>query len=151
LLFIGPAPSLSGDVLGKALTGPEDRLLKQALEDASRKAGWTPTYYITNLVACRSWDPESRHDRDPAEDEIIACRSRLMSLVARVRPERIILLGPVAQQEGVKIFPDATGIPHPEGIIYSGGALHSALITVAYQRFWMSLWGIIKKIKKEGE
>ena len=149
ILFVGIGPGVAEDVLGQAFIGPSGKILNRAIEDASRKAGWTPRCYFSHLVACRPCNDRRADNRDPSDDEILACRARLSATARVVKAQRVVLLGQTVQAEGRKVFPDGEKLPHPISVLLNGGTVENAIGTVAYQRFWMALWGIIERTKKE--
>ena len=149
VLFLGIGPGMAEDVLGRAFVGPSGKIVDESVKDASQKAGWTPRCYFANLVACRPTDTKTGVNRDPFEDEMMACRPRLMKTVDVVRPQKIILLGETVKVEARKLFPDAELLPHPASVLYSGGRFCHAIQTVAYRRFWMALWAIFERARKE--
>ncbi len=100
-------------------------------------------------MACRPCDGRHCDNRDPLDEEIIACRARLTVTAGLVKAQRVVLLGQTVQAEGRKVFPDGEPLPHPAMVLYSGGTFESAIGTVAYQRFWMALWAIFERTKKE--
>ena len=146
VMFVGIGPGVGEDVVGKPFIGPSGQLLDAAIADASARAKWEPRCYFDNLVACRPTDDRRGENRDPSEEEATCCRPRLVKAVELCRPRRIILLGLAVQGEVARLFPDADELPHPASVLYSAGNDHGS---VHYRRYWMALWAILEKLKKE--
>lgn len=95
VMFIGEGPGEKEDKLGKPFVGSAGKFLDELLEsiDLSRK-----NVYITNIVKCRP--PQNR---DPLEDEIMACEEWLNNQIDLIKPKYIIPLGRHALN---KFFPN---------------------------------------------
>ena len=94
LMLIGEGPGEQEDLQGKPFVGPAGKLLDDMLEmiglDRTR-------IYIANTVKCRP-----PMNRDPAEEEMAACRPWLEQQIALVRPKVIVCLGRIAAGELIK-------------------------------------------------
>ena len=88
LMFIGEGPGADEDRLGEPFVGRAGKLMNLAFQTLGidRKE-----VYIANVVKCR---PPS--NRNPEEDEAVACLDYLRNQVMLVQPEIIVLLGSVA-------------------------------------------------------
>ena len=88
LMFIGEGPGADEDRLGEPFVGRAGKLMNLAFETLGidRKE-----VYIANVVKCR---PPG--NRNPEEDEAVACLDYLRNQVILVQPEIIVLLGSVA-------------------------------------------------------
>ena len=88
LMFIGEGPGADEDIQGRPFVGKAGKLMNMAFETVGidRK-----TVYITNIVKCR---PPS--NRNPENDEAMACLDYLRNQVILIKPEIIVLLGSVA-------------------------------------------------------
>ena len=88
LMFIGEGPGADEDRLGEPFVGRAGKLMNLAFETLGidRKE-----VYIANVVKCR---PPA--NRNPEEDEALACLDYLRNQVILVHPEIIVLLGSVA-------------------------------------------------------
>ena len=88
LMFIGEGPGADEDRLGEPFVGRARKLMNLAFETLGidRKE-----VYIANVVKCR---PPG--NRNPEEDEAMACLNYLRNQVILVQPEIIVLLGSVA-------------------------------------------------------
>ncbi|BDC18974.1 uracil-DNA glycosylase [Acidianus sp. HS-5] len=85
IMLIGEAPGANEDEEGRPFVGAAGKLLTELLSSIglSRK-----DVFITNLVKCR---PPS--NRDPEEDEILACSPYLDEQIKAIKPKIIITLG----------------------------------------------------------
>lgn len=90
LMVIGEGPGVQEDRTGKPFVGEAGRLLTRMLQAIDEPR---PTVFITNVVKCR---PPG--NRNPAPDEIEACRPFLERQKALIRPLVILSLGKVASQ-----------------------------------------------------
>jgi uracil-DNA glycosylase family 4 len=123
LLFVGEAPGKSEDLTGEPFIGPSGRLLNAAIDLGCKFAGITeaPSYFITNVVACRPTDEMNGDNRQPTQEEAWCCWKRLEKTFSDVNPQRVVLLGQVAKQALKKAFPDAIHLPHPAYLLRLGG------------------------------
>jgi DNA polymerase len=85
LMFIGEGPGRDEDLQGEPFVGRAGKLLTRIIEGMGFAR---EDVYIANAVKCRP--PKNR---DPAADEIGACRHFLMRQVAIIKPEIVVLLG----------------------------------------------------------
>lgn len=94
LMLIGEGPGEQEDLQGEPFVGPAGKLLDDMLEmiglDRTR-------IYIANTVKCRP-----PMNRDPAQEEMAACRHWLDEQIALVRPKIIVCLGRIAAGELIK-------------------------------------------------
>lgn len=94
LMFIGEGPGEQEDLQGEPFVGPAGILLDDMLEmiglDRTR-------VYIANTVKCRP--PQNR---DPAEEEMTACRPWLEQQIRLVHPKVVVCLGRIAAGEMIK-------------------------------------------------
>jgi uracil-DNA glycosylase len=109
ILFIGEGPGRTEDAVGKPFIGAAGQILvkwiKKALEETiewdavrtqSLGAGGVWSYAITNLVLCRPTDRVGGPNREPSDQEVDNCSSRLRHFIAEIaRPKGIVLLGRV--------------------------------------------------------
>lgn len=113
VMFVGEGPGHDEDLQGVPFVGKAGHLLTQII-DAMGLA--RDRVYIANTVKCR---PPG--NRNPHEDELLACRHFLLGQVAAVEPQVIVLLGKVAMQAVLELdaplgrmrgrFHDWQGIP----------------------------------------
>ena len=88
LMFIGEGPGADEDRLGEPFVGRAGKLMNLAFETLGIDRNQV---YIANVVKCR---PPG--NRNPEEDEAVACLDYLRNQVILVQPEIIVLLGSVA-------------------------------------------------------
>ena len=88
LMFIGEGPGADEDRLGEPFVGRAGNLMNLAFETLGIDRN---EVYIANVVKCR---PPG--NRNPEEDEAVACLDYLRNQVILVQPEIIVLLGSVA-------------------------------------------------------
>lgn len=88
IMFIGEGPGEQEDLKGEPFVGPAGLLLDDMLSiiDLDRTK-----IYIANIVKCRP-----PRNRDPLEDEQLACLNYLRQQVALVKPKIIVCLGRIA-------------------------------------------------------
>jgi uracil-DNA glycosylase family 4 len=90
LMFVGEGPGAEEDRQGLPFVGPAGELLTRIVA----AIGLTrEQVYIANVVKCR---PPG--NREPAPDEVAACRGYLEAQIDLVRPRVIVLLGRTAAQ-----------------------------------------------------
>ena len=91
IMFIGEAPGHDEDVSGEPFVGRAGQLLTDMIEKGMGLR--REDVYICNVLKCR---PPG--NRNPASDEIAACRDYLHRQVEIIQPEVIIALGGPAAQ-----------------------------------------------------
>ena len=140
VLFVGEAPGVSEDTLGKPFCGPAGRLLDQIIE---RAIGETRRirYAITNLVACIPKDESGRKTIEPNKKSITACSERLMELYDICDPTMIVCVGSLAAKWVPKIIGDEdklkyVAITHPAALLRTpverqSFDIQTAIITLA--------------------
>ena len=84
IMFIGEGPGADEDRLGEPFVGRAGKLMNMAFQMLGIKR---EEVYIANIVKCR---PPS--NRNPEEDECIACMDYLRNQVLLVKPEIVVLL-----------------------------------------------------------
>ena len=90
IMFIGEGPGADEDEQGEPFVGKAGQLMNKAFDVVGIKR---EQVYIANIVKCRP--PQNR---DPAEDETIACINYLRNQVMIIKPKIIVLLGRIALQ-----------------------------------------------------
>jgi uracil-DNA glycosylase len=88
LMLVADAPGLLDDRSGAPLAGPAGDLLDELLAAAGLERA---AVALTQLVKCRT-----PGGRDPAGDELAACRGKLDAQIAIVRPRVLCPLGTLA-------------------------------------------------------
>lgn len=88
IMLIGEGPGEQEDLRGEPFVGPAGMLLDDMLSiiDLDRSK-----VYIANIVKCRP-----PRNRDPLEEEQLACLDYLRQQVALVKPKIIVCLGRIA-------------------------------------------------------
>ena len=84
IMFIGEGHGADEDRLGEPFVGRAGKLMNMAFQMLGIKR---EEVYIANIVKCR---PPS--NRNPEEDECIACMDYLRNQVLLVKPEIVVLL-----------------------------------------------------------
>lgn len=88
LMFIGEGPGADEDKEGIPFVGKAGKLMNMAFDGVGINRD---EVYIANIVKCR---PPS--NRNPEDDESVACLDYLRNQVMLVKPKIIVLLGSVA-------------------------------------------------------
>ena len=88
LMFIGEGPGADEDETGIPFVGRAGKLMNMAFRGIGIKR---EEVYIANIVKCRP--PENRN---PEDEESLACLDYLRSQVRLVSPKKIVLLGNIA-------------------------------------------------------
>lgn len=90
LMFIGEGPGGDEDEQGIPFVGKAGQLMNRAFEGLGIKR---EDVYIANIVKCRP-----PNNRDPENDEVLACLNYLRNQVILVKPKVVVLLGRIALQ-----------------------------------------------------
>jgi DNA polymerase len=90
LVFVGEGPGFEEDRSGRPFVGPAGQLLEKIIGAIKLSRDQV---YICNVIKCRP--PENRN---PAAEEIAACRPFLERQISAIRPEAICTLGTFAAQ-----------------------------------------------------
>jgi len=147
LLLIDESPTKVEDVLGEAYIGSHGNMMEVMLKHAADMVGVeVPKVYQTFICACRSVDLQIGFDCEPTEKQAWACFGRLMEVVKKAKPMRVILLGKFAHKYGAKAFPAAIKMHEPSFIVRSGG-----LRSPYYPKQIRNLSIILKEIADEKE
>ena len=114
LLFVGEGPGREEDLAGEPFVGRSGKLLDRLMAE---EIGLTRAEcYIANVVKCRP-----PNNRNPAADEIAACRPYLEEQIALIVPAVVVTLGNFATQ----LLMDRTdGIGKLRGSVYPYGSGH---------------------------
>jgi DNA polymerase len=132
MMLVGEQPGDHEDIAGKPFVGPAGRLLDRALEEAGIDR---QSVYVTNAVKHFRWTRQGKrrlHEK-PNARQIRACRPWLMSEIAVVKPQIVVLLGATAAQSVMgasfrvsrqrgEVMPSPLGVPilatvHPSSIL----------------------------------
>lgn len=88
IVFVGEAPGRDEDLQGEPFVGAAGKLLNEMLS----KIGLSRRdVYICNVIKCRPPD-----NREPSEEEILACGDYLRRQLDVIKPNLIVCLGRVA-------------------------------------------------------
>lgn len=129
VLLLGEGPGESEDVIGVPFIGPAGKLLQSQVDEACRRAEWTPRMAFTNLVCCVPKDETYNKTGEPNREQIEACSERLSEFVAMAQPSTIVCVGALAKKHiiGQAQFGDCEwlgdrlmrfiDIHHPAGIM----------------------------------
>lgn len=85
VMFVGEAPGYNEDLQGRPFVGAAGNLLNEMLKVAGLNREWV---FITNVVKCRP-----PNNRDPAEEEVEACKPYLLRQLKVIQPEIVVCLG----------------------------------------------------------
>lgn len=88
VMFIGEGPGADEDLQGIPFVGKAGKLMNMAFDGIGIKR---EAVYIANIVKCR---PPA--NRNPEDDEALACSEYLQAQIKLVNPEVIVLLGSIA-------------------------------------------------------
>ncbi|TRM87939.1 uracil-DNA glycosylase [Sulfolobus sp. C3] len=86
IMFIGEAPGETEDIEGRPFVGLAGKLLTKFINEILGLG--REDVFITNVVKCRPLN-----NRDPEEEEIIACSPYLDEQIEVIRPKVIVTLG----------------------------------------------------------
>lgn len=119
VLFVGEAPGISEDVLGRPFVGPAGKLLDSVLDYVEAEAG-PYRYALTNIVACVPLDESMQKVKEPPKEAVEACHPRLVEFIDIAQPRAVITLGTFAQKY-LPELPDCVKIrekmTHPAAIL----------------------------------
>jgi DNA polymerase len=112
LLFVGEGPGREEDLAGEPFVGRSGKLLDRLMWE---ELGLTrDSCYIANVVKCRP--PQNR---DPAPNEIDACRPYLEEQILIIEPRVIVTLGNFATK---LLLDSGKGIRELRGRVFDRGA-----------------------------
>ncbi len=143
VMFIGEGPGADEDMQGIPFVGKAGKLMNMAFEGIgiNRKE-----VYIANIVKCR---PPA--NRNPEDDEVVACLDYLRNQVMLVKPKIIVLLGSVALKN---ILGKEYGITQSrgkwvekKGIMYMPTWHPAALLRDESKK--IDFWQDLKKVKEK--
>lgn len=127
ILFVGEAPGISEDALGKPFCGPAGKLLDKMIEQATPRG---LTFAFTNVIACIPYDNEGKKVSEPTqwpEESIKECRPRLVEMVeVLATPKVVVTVGAVSGRQMAAQFPHRefrlVNITHPAAILRANPA-----------------------------
>jgi len=95
VLFVGEAPGLSENVIGKPFVGPAGNLLTKLINLSGLNKY---KLLFTNLVACIPKDNKDQGIHKPDEEDVLSCSPRLRELVDMADPTVIVCVGKLSQK-----------------------------------------------------
>jgi len=104
IMFVGAAPGKTEDACGTPYTGPSGKLLYEMLGEL----GLTQKVYLTNSLRCLL-PPNTQ----PTQEQLDACKPWLKEEIERVRPQQIVALGGIAQEQLRGLGYEAPETSHP--------------------------------------
>jgi DNA polymerase len=113
LMFVGEGPGADEDAQGLPFVGRAGQLLNNMISAMGLKR---EECYIANVVKCRP-----PNNRNPAAEEIAACRPYLEEQIALIEPAVVVTLGNFATQ---LLMETTDGIGTVRGSVYPYGAGH---------------------------
>lgn len=128
VVFVGEAPGTSENDLGQPFIGPAGKLLDQIIERAWRSITDTPTFALTNLVACFPRESKEAGTNEPDVAEIKACQPRLAEFIDLCSPKLLVAVGGLADTHLAAALPAKT-------VLSAGGRVegHKSLV------YWTSI------------
>lgn len=135
VMFCGEAPGDSENAIGQPFVGPAGHLLNRII---ARAIPISITYALTNLVCCYPKEAKDAGTKQPYDDEIEACRPRLVEFITKVcKPRLIVAVGDLAETWMPNVGIDVVHIVHPSFILskmplaQQGYAINKATVTIA--------------------
>lgn len=137
-LFVGEAPGVSENVIGRPFVGPAGKLLDRIIDDGFARVNFT--YALTNLVCCIPLDENGVKAKEPEKVSIEACEERLRQLVAIAEPDIIVTVGALSTKWVPKVLDYVPArwveIVHPAAILrmniaQQGLAIQRATVTLS--------------------
>ena len=122
--FIGEAPGVSENIIGRPFIGPAGILLDEIIATALRDAGRYGQLKLcfTNVVACLPTDGTTpRKKGEPNKKEMDACSPRVIEFIRLAKPKVIVCVGDLAfkqsEERGWSKFAKVFKIYHPSYLI----------------------------------
>lgn len=165
ILFIGEAPGVSEDALGKPFSegAPAGGLLEEIVLAAEQAVftgdfeEWNETallrkcYY--NVVGCYPREAKRTDDHRPPAESIRACSPRLVQFIKIARPRLIVRVGDTAQSNieighvsGLFPIPILCDITHPAAILRKHPVERGAVVQATVDR----LSAAFERLVREG-
>ena len=96
VLFVGEAPGVSEDVLGRPFVGPAGKLLDDIIREAWMDSKLT--WGMTNLVCCFPKEEKRAGVNEPPVEAIRACQTRLAEIVQICEPNLVVQVGKLSEK-----------------------------------------------------
>lgn len=120
VVFLGEAPGDSENAVGQPFVGPAGNLLTDIVQRSVGAFNSVSPVQLsvayTNLVGCYPREAKEAGTHRPNDDEIEACQGRLREFLAIARPQLIVAVGALAEDNLPLVL---------EKIIYSGGRVEN--------------------------
>jgi len=114
ILIVGEAPTDTDLVLSKPFSGPPGRLLTKITNEAFSGEEYDElALCMTYTILCAPCEPPSFKMRQPSENEIRNCSSRLQNFYDIVSPKHVVAVGRIAEK-AVKRLRTANDANPPE-------------------------------------
>jgi len=114
-MLVGEAPGFNEDLQGRPFVGAAGSLLNEMLKLAGLSR---EEVFITNVVKCRP-----PNNRDPAEEEVEACKPYLFRQLEIIEPEIVVCLG----RHSTRVFFESAGLKF-ESIMKVRGAPKNVVV-----------------------
>ncbi len=141
VLFVGEAPGVSEDVLGRPFCGPAgillDRIVAAAFGDVLKVDGTRLRAAFTNVVGCIPLDEHGNKTDTADEDQIQQCKPRLEEFIHLANPRLIVAVGAEARDALKQGFKRSVTLPkgvkvvdvtHPAAVLRANVAQQGLLI-----------------------
>jgi uracil-DNA glycosylase len=123
ILFVGEAPSIPADVVGKPFIGAIGNVMDEIIKKAGAERF---SHAFTNVVCCVPRDPDDNSEETPPPEEaILACRPRLRGFITLCKPRLIMAVGRCAeralremQSEDIGLTAPLASMIHPAAILH---------------------------------
>lgn len=96
VLYIGEAPGVSEDVIGRPFVGPAGKLLDEIVALAYEGVAYPSAF--CNLVGCFPKIAKKEGTNEPSENAIKKCRPRLEEIVRMARPDLVVCVGKLSSK-----------------------------------------------------
>lgn len=122
VLFVGEAPGVSEDTLGKPFVGPAGKLFEEIVEAAMEGITNVHVAYTT-LIACIPKDEDDIKAKEPPKESIKACAERLVEVAELCNPAIVVCVGKLSGKWTRKILKGKDyifeDVIHPAAILRS--------------------------------
>ena len=122
ILYVGEAPDVSEDVIGRPFVGLAGKLLDEIV--AAAYEGVDHASAFCNLVGCFPKLAKKEGTNEPSDAAIKACRPRLAEIVKMARPDLIVCVGRLSSKWVTKFERDLgvasvprVDVTHPAAIL----------------------------------
>lgn len=145
VLFVGEAPGINEDSLGKPFIGPAGKLLDKIIDDAGGNVQRVRLAF-TNVIACIPYDEDGKKVSEPPKEAIIRCNPRVSEVVKLTKPAKIVCVGKIPSKHVDKFTDGWAGeiveITHPAAILRANPAQQGLL----YQKCVVTLREVFESL-----